>query len=451
LAGALSAVARRVAVIGGGWAGLSAAVSATQAGHHVTLFEMAAQLGGRARQVVHSPALALDNGQHILIGAYSQTLSLMRQVGADPDRLLLRRPLALVGPEGEGLRLGPGAPALAFVRAVLARRGWPLRERIGLLTAALRWRLGGFTADPQMTVAELTRGLAPSIQAALIEPLCVAALNTPAARASASVFLRVLRDALFSGPGSADLLLPRVPLSELLPAPAARWLSAAGADLRSGHRAMTLTARPTGWRLDHEDFDAVVLACTAPEAARLCQPHAPAWAGLAQGFEYEPIVTVYLRSPGTRLAQPMTTLVAGANAPAQFAFDLGAIDGAGARDGIFAFVVSGAHDWVERGLEACADATLHQARTVFSREWREAPTVLRTLAERRATFLCSPALVRPPVGVAAGLAAAGDYTEGPYPATLEGAVRSGAAAIRWLGAGASFDQAQAFTMQESAR
>ena len=441
-------MARRLAVIGGGWAGLSAAVAATQAGHPVTLFEMAAHLGGRARRVDCGPELSLDNGQHILIGAYRETLSLMRHVGAEPDHLLLRRPLALVGPDGDGLRLGAGAPALAFARAVLGRRGWHLGERLGLLVAALRWHLSGFTADPNMSVAELTSGLSPRIQVALIEPLCVAALNTSAPQASASVFLRVLRDALFSGPGSADLLLPRAPLSALLPDPAARWLKAAGVDLRCGRRAMALTPQPAGWRLDGEDFDAVVLACTAPEAARLCQAHSPAWAALAQGFDYEPIVTVYLRSQGTRLAEAMTTLAAGDDEPAQFAFDLGAIDGGGPRDGIFAFVVSGARQWTERGLEACAEATLRQAQRALRHEWQMAPTVLRTLIERRATFLCRPALVRPPVGVAAGLAAAGDYVDGPYPATLEGAVRSGSAAVRWLATTDSRHLARAFVMQE---
>ena len=91
----------RIAVIGGGWAGIAAAVTASEAGHRVTLFEMAPQLGGRARRVDE----ALDNGQHILIGAYSDTLALMRQVGADPEALLRRLPLALVDPHGNGLRL----------------------------------------------------------------------------------------------------------------------------------------------------------------------------------------------------------------------------------------------------------------------------------------------------------------------------------------------------------
>ena len=424
---------QRVAVIGGGWAGIAAAVRAVQAGHHVTLIEMAPQLGGRARRVDHD-GIALDNGQHILIGAYRDTLALMRCVGADPETLLRRQPLALVDAAGNGLRLPAGAPIAAFVRAVLGMRGWSLGERWALLGTALRWRWSGFQADARTSVAALTQGLSPRVRATLIEPLCVAALNTPAAQASARVFLHVLRDALFSGPGSADLLLPRAALSALLPEPAARWLAAAGAELHCGRRVGTLAAQAGGWSVDGERFDAVVLACTATEAARLTLPLAPHWAAQAGAFDYEPIATVYLESRGSRLAQPMTALASGADAPAQFVFDLGAIDGGGPRAGLFAFVVSGARGWAERGLEATTAATLRQALTAFAPgTWSEAPRPLRTLIERRATFLCVPGLVRPPTAIAAGLAAAGDYVDGPYPATLEGAVRSGAAAVAALG------------------
>jgi predicted NAD/FAD-binding protein len=169
-----------LAVVGAGWAGLAAAVHARAAGHAVTLFETARVAGGRARTVPHL-GLELDNGQHILIGAYRETLALMRRVGADPDRLLDRRPLALVDPHGHGLRLGRGAAVPAFVRGVLALRAWPLADRLALLRAALRWRLAGFRAAPHETVADLVRRLPLRVRESLIEPLCVAALNTPGA------------------------------------------------------------------------------------------------------------------------------------------------------------------------------------------------------------------------------------------------------------------------------
>ena len=425
-----AAQARTLAVIGAGWAGLAAAVHATRAGHRVTLFEMAPHAGGRARDVAHDGAV-LDNGQHILIGAYRDTLATMRLVGADPDWLLDRRPLALVDPQGHGLALPTGAPVPAFVRAVLALTDWPLGERLALLRAAMGWRWRGFVAKPSQTVAELVHVLPPRVRQTLIEPLCVAALNTPIELASAQIFLRVLRDALFSGPGAADLLLPRVSLGALFPEPALRWLAANGATLRLATRVHTLG---TQGLVDGERFDAVLLACSVHEAARLAQPLAPSWAERAAAFQHEPIVTVYLRSDGSRWQRPMVALSSDAAHPAQFAFDLGALDASnGSRAGRFAFVVSAAGHWVAEGLQATGRAVLAQAIQAFpSSAWHTPPTMLRCIAERRATFLCRPGLDRPTIAVAAQLAAAGDYVEGPYPSTLEGAVRSGITALKTL-------------------
>ncbi|MCR5864970.1 hydroxysqualene dehydroxylase HpnE [Aquincola sp. J276] len=419
----------RVAVIGGGWAGLAAAVAGVQRGAQVTLFEMAPQLGGRAREVPMD-GLPLDNGQHILIGAYRHTLALMRTVGASPEALLLRCPLALVYPDGSGLRLPPGSAIPAFVRGVLAYPGWGWRDRASLLLAAGRWGASGFRCAPRDGVAQLTRSLSPAVRQQLIEPLCVAALNTPTQRASGRVFLRVLRDALFSGAGSADLLLPRASLGALLPAPAQAWLQSRGATVRMGQRVQQLQREGSAWQVEGQAFDQVLLATSAREAARLAQPLAPAWAARAAAFDYEPIITVYLRCPGARLPLPMMALQAGPQAPAQFVFDLGALAGDRGTHGVFAFVISGARDWAALGLEATAEATLLQAQAAFAPgTWPVVPTVLRTLAERRATFLCTPGLDRPPAAVAPGLWAAGDYVEGPYPATLEGAVRAGQAAL----------------------
>jgi squalene-associated FAD-dependent desaturase len=420
----------RLAVIGGGWAGIAAAVQAVQAGHDVTLYEMAPRLGGRARSVDFD-GLTLDNGQHILIGAYRDTLALMRRVGADPDKLLLRQPLALTFPDGQGLELRPGAAVPALLGAIVRRAGWRWGDRFALLRAAAGWRLARFRCDPGWTVARLTASLPARVRSELIDPLCVAALNTPATHASATVLLRVLADALFGAAGGADLLLPRRPLDELLPLPAARWLAARGATLHFGCRVQALQGDAGGrWRVDGAAFDAVVLACTVGEAARLTRDVAPAWSALAAAFVHEPIVTVYLRSPGTRLPRAMTALHEGAGAPAQFVFDHGCIGG---DDGLFAAVVSGARDWVGRGLDATAQAVLRQLVADFAPgTWRSTPRPVRTLAEKRATFACVPGLLRPPRAVAPKLVAAGDYVDGPYPSTLEGAVRSGLAAIESL-------------------
>ncbi|MEO8060288.1 MAG: hydroxysqualene dehydroxylase HpnE [Burkholderiales bacterium] len=415
-----------MAVVGGGWAGLAAAIEATRCGHQVTLFEMGPQLGGRSRGV-NAVGTMLDNGQHILIGAYTQTLALLRTVGVDLQATLLRTPLRITYPEGAGLQLQAGSPVFAFARAVIGLRLWRWRDRLALLAAAGGWALRGFRCNPALTVSQLCRRLPAKVRQELIDPLCVAALNTPSGDASATVFLRVLKDALFSGPGSADLLLPRASLSDLLPLPAARWLQAAGARIELSCRVNRVAAQGQQWLLDDELFDHVVLATTAVEAARLVQDIAPGWANVAAALHYEPIVTVYLRGKGARLPEPMLALRADVNAPAQFVFDRGQLGGPA---GLLAFVISGAQPWVDAGQAATLQATLAQAQAVLGAFLRGPLEPLQVLAEKRATFRCTPALQRSPMRIAAGLFAAGDHVAGPYPATLEGAVRSGIEAVR---------------------
>ena len=121
----------------------------------------------------------------------------------------------------------------------------------------------------------------------------------------------------------------------------------------------------------------------------------------------------------------MVALRESATEPAQFAFDLGQL---GQHPGLFSLVVSGAAPWVAQGLAATGAAALAQARAHF--QWVTPPKIVRVLSEKRATFACTPDLIRPDAAIAPGIWAAGDYLAGPYPATLEGAVRSGLSASR---------------------
>ena len=419
---------KRLAVIGAGWAGLAAAVRAVQRGHEVTVFEMATVPGGRARSVDHGGEV-LDNGQHILIGAYRECLALMGQVGVDPKRVLHRQPLALVDAQGRGLRLRPGPAPWAFGRAVLTHQAWAPQDRLALLASGVGWALRRFQAPEPQTVRALCRNLPAIVYRELVEPLCVAALNTPAQEASAQVFLTVLRDGLFGAPGCADLLLPRRPLGELFPEPAWTWLAGQGARLAVRTRVTSLAPHTReGWSVQGERFDGVVLACSAQEAARLAGPHGPGWAATAAALPEEAIATVVVDAPGGRLAAPMVSLPDG---PAQFAFDQGAL---GATPGRFTFVVSGATAALERGREALAEAVVAQAGSAFPQACAPDRLTLRTcIVERRATFRCVAGLQRPPPVIAPGLLAAGDYVQGPYPATLEGAVRSGLSAAGQFG------------------
>ncbi|WP_295850592.1 hydroxysqualene dehydroxylase HpnE [uncultured Xylophilus sp.] len=407
----------KVAVVGAGWAGLACAVAAVSAGHAVTVFEAGRTAGGRARTVNGTPPL--DNGQHILIGAYTDTLALMRTVGADPDALLLRLPLTLRFPDGGGIALPRWPAPLDLLAGIATARGWSWADRWSLLRAALRWRWAGFRCAPEATVADLCAGIARRPMEDLIDPLCVSALNTPADEASGAVFLRVLHDALFAAPRGGDLLLPRADLGALLPEPAQRWLAARRAAVLTGHRVQTVVADGAGWQVDGVAFARVVLACPPGEAARLARatgdPAAAAWADRADALRFEAIATVYATAL-RGLAEPMLALRStdATQAPAQFVFDRGRLGGPA---GLLAFVVS-ASRLPRADIEA---GVVRQAADALGTEIR----VVQTIVEKRATFACTPGLARPGLHIAPGLLACGDYLDGPYPATLEGAVRSG--------------------------
>ena len=435
-----------IAVVGAGWAGLSAAVHAVLGGHSVTLLDAAPQAGGRARKLeIALPDGSLcpvDNGQHILIGAYRDSLALMRKVGAPVDAGLLRLPLTLLFPNGDGLRL-PSAPVpLDVLIGVAVARGWTLADKASLLRAALGWQLRGFQCDPSDTVRSLCRGIRPNVLHSLIEPLCVSALNTPADRASGTVFLRVLQDSLLGGRGASHLLLPRLDLGHLLAEPALNWLQQRGAEVRLGQTVQGLSQQAQGWQLHSQGayaidgiFDRVIWATSASVAARLfAQPHPGVpvalhaamlrWAASAAALRYEAITTVYVWAPGTRLPQPLLALPSVADSPAQFVFDRGQLGGP---MGLLALVVS-ASTTDRQHLQA---DVLHQAARELAPWLNGRPMqVLQTVVEKRATFACTPGLQRPAQHVAPGLMACGDYIEGPYPATLEGAVRSGIAAAQ---------------------
>ena len=440
---------QKVAVIGAGWAGMAAAIAHRQAGRQVTVFEAARTVGGRARAVPgvlpDGTAATLDNGQHILIGAYTESLRLMRLVGVDPTTALLRLPLTLQFPDGQGLQLPDLAPPLDALLGIVRAKGWGWQDKVALLRTATAWQLRGFRCAPHTSVADLCAPLTPRLMAEFIDPLCVSALNTPAREASGQVFLRVLQDSLFSGRGGSNLLLPRTDLGALFPEAAMRWLVQQGGQVVTGQRIQRLVPLPSvRWQLAWtggaaqgseatDAFDHITLACPSWEAARLVEglattaglAAAARWSATASALRFEAITTVYAHASGARLPLPMLALRNTAEHPAQFVFDRGQLDG---QQGLLAFVVSasdGDRALIEQQVlqQAAAQLGLPGLRPV------------QTVVEKRATFACTPGLQRPAMQVLPGLTACGDYVEGPYPATLEGAVLSGTAVAACAAAG----------------
>jgi squalene-associated FAD-dependent desaturase len=453
----------KLAIVGAGWAGMAAAVRATQAGHQVTVFEASRTLGGRARQVSWPQStLCTDNGQHILLGAYTRSLAVMKTVGVAPQEALHRLPLKLAGFEtGHGFEI-KHPTILGLVLAIARARDWPWHERLSLMRQAAGWRLNQFKCAEHLTVAELCKSLGPLVFRELITPLCESALNTPIEAASARVFLKVLHDALLGVQDGSDVLIPATDLSSLFPNPAARWLEQRGAQVWLGSRVDAIIScislssgsgslRPL-WRLRDQTYDGLILATPPWVASKLVEQFSHtvndsdlvaslrSWSQAAAALRPIGIATVYLKTKGLQLPGPMLHLKSSPDEPAQFVFDCGQLGGP---PELWACVVS-AYTGSPVGPADSGSLAVRVVQQIQQLREVQRPSScggsaiehFQTVVEKRATFACTPGLIRPWPDIANGtgapLWACGDYLEGPYPATLESAVRSAETTVKRL-------------------
>ena len=424
--------ARRVAVIGGGWAGMAAAVELATQNIAVTVFEAAQTLGGRARRVV-SHGANLDNGLHILIGAYSETVRLIRLVRrSDQPQDLLRSPLRLQVEPAFRMRAWPLPAPLHVAAALLFASGLSWPEKMAAVRFMRHVRSRDFRCEAGTTVAALVkRHRQPqSIVEYLWDPLCVSALNTNPDQADAQVFLNVLRDSLAGPRAASDLLLPQVDFSALFPEPAAELVRRHDGQVRLGETVTSLQIRDNGFDVtatSTERFSDVIVAVAPHRLAQLVG-HIPQLASqleLVRQFEYQPIYSVFLQYP-QQVALP-APMIGMRDSLVQWVFDRGTLCG---QPGMMGVVISasGPHQALDR--EQLANQVHRELAEKFSLpepEWSQ------VIAEKRATFACAPDLRRPAnVTPLPGLLLAGDYTESPYPATLEAAVRSGSQCARHI-------------------
>jgi squalene-associated FAD-dependent desaturase len=389
---------------------MAAAVTLAARGAAVTVFESGPVPGGRARRVT-TGGRTLDNGQHILVGAYATLFSLMRTVGV-PQDAVLRVPLELRYADGFRLRALFLPAPFGLLGGLLAARGLPWRERFDAVRFMLAMRRQRFRLAADCSVRQLLERHAQQgrIGHYLWKPLCISALNTPPELASANVFLAVLRDTLAGESEASDLVLPRVDLSRLFPEPAAQWLRARGADVRCEAPVRDLDAL-------RAQFDAVILA-VGPHQLKALAP------ALVAEFDYQPITTCYLQyAEKVRLPFPMLGLADGL---VQWVFDRGALTGA---QGLLAAVISAQGEHQAMTQDALAQRC--HAELAAALPGLPAPQWSRVIAEKRATIAVGAGLARPrqETGLP-GVWLAGDYTDPEYPPTLEAAARSGVRAAQ---------------------
>jgi hydroxysqualene dehydroxylase len=390
----------KVAVVGGGLAGLSAALELVDTGHEVTLYEARPTLGGAVQTLPRrdgDPEPPPDNGQHIALGCFREYLRFLERIGQSGSVRRMRLELPVIDESGRTATIRPSAAALLRYRHI------SVGERLALLRALARW-----DDEPRAaTFGEELRARAQSSRSVdrfwdvFIRP----ALNLRADEAAAEAGIFTVRTALLGERSDSDLILPTRPLGEMHGEAAGRALEAAGATIETGVRVDDLESL---------DAEAVVLAVP------------PANSELG----YSPIVSLHLWFDRALLRAPLAALL---GSDAHWVFDRGALTGHEPDRGQYLTVVSsGAPELMElRGKELveriAGEITerLGEAELLWSRVSREPHATIAVRpgsdAHRRGPRTDRPNVVR-----------AGAWTATGWPPTMEGAVRSGRAAVQAL-------------------
>jgi squalene-associated FAD-dependent desaturase len=433
-----------VAIIGGGCAGLSAAATLVDRGYQVTLFESARHLGGRTRSVafkINGLMQILDNGQHILLGAYTETLSLLKKVGVNEKQALLRLPLQINMQSQSGktvfkfksYRLLPSPFNLLF--GLLFCHGLRLSERINAikLMRFLQQNHYQIASDKPLLLFLIHHFQSKRLIEYLWEPICLAALNTPIDKASTRVFLNVLRDSFSGSKHNSDFLLPRLDLSQILVAPLAHYIQSKGGMIKLNQSVIHIIQNQQRFTLETRnenfDFSHVIIATSPRHMAKLISglPKLNQVATQTERYEYQPIYTIYLQYPHqTKLPAEIYGL---SNSIGQWVFDRGRLCG---QHNLISVVVSAEGKHQKLTQDQLAFEIAKELSRAFPNLHK--PLWHKVIAEKRATFSCIPKLERPAnPSLLQNLYFAGDYTYADYPATIEGAVRSGAYCANLIG------------------
>jgi squalene synthase HpnD len=432
---------KKVVVLGAGYAGLAAATGLILRGHDVTLLEGRALLGGRAHSFVDARSgLVLDNGQHILMGCYHETLGLLRQLGV-MDRLYSPPRLAVpfVSEKGRSVLAATAPDPLHLLSALLGYGELSTADKMSAIRLAIRLRLGQKPLTNEPVGAWMRRwGQTPNIVRALWEPLCIAALNEPVATGSARLFATVIRRSFLAGAADSTILLSRVGLSELF-APEARKL------LEMCRGTLRLQTPVTGLRFEGTTLREINLgdgSSLQPEAVVSALPwHVlrgllPGESKLARAcgqIQDAPIVSLHLWLDRPVLREPFVGLL---DSPVHWVFSRAHIhgaDAAGQEGHVITAVVSGARDLVDKTGAELEELTLRELGR-FLPEARDVRVLHRMVYKARsATFAATPEteLLRPEATTEwSNFWLAGDWTNTGLPATIEGAIMSGARAAR---------------------
>jgi squalene-associated FAD-dependent desaturase len=436
----MSESAPRVAVVGGGLAGLAAALACADGGASVTLFEAKKWLGG-ATSSFERDGLMIDTGQHVFLRCCTAYRGFLDRLGATGlTTLQPRMDIPVLAPGGRASRLRRnGWPAPLHLGSSLARyRFLSPADRLRSIGAALALR-GLDPGAPELDAQTFGSWLRARRQSdAAIRYLWdlfgLPTLNLPADQASLALAAKVFRTGLLERNDAADIGIPSVSLAELHARPAEKALRAAGADIRLGSKVREVLVGPDGAiGVGGDDgvaeVDAAIVAVPNDRVATLLPPGALADPDAPARLRLSPIVNVHVvyDRPVTRLR-----FAAAVDSPVQWVFDRTAP--AGLTDGQYlAISLSGASEIVDDPVEHFRERFVPALAQLFPDAARAQVRQFLVTRERGATFRQAPgtAALRPGAETSVPrVFLAGAWTETGWPATMEGAVRSGMTAAR---------------------
>jgi hydroxysqualene dehydroxylase len=404
----------KVAVVGGGLAGLAAALDLVDAGHAVTVLEARPTLGGAVQTLPEregDPEPPPDNGQHIALGCFTEYLRFLERIGEGSSYIRERLALPVLAEDGKVAAIEASLPAL------LRYTHLSLRERMRLPVTTLRLRSA--QSQPDETFGRLLRRLGETDSSingfwdVFIRP----ALNLPCDEVDACEGLFTVRTALLGPRANSDLILPTRPLGWMHGDAAGGALQAAGATILTDTRVSSI---------DELDADAVVVAVPPRESARLLGEPEPA-------LEDSPIVSVHLWFDRPLLDQPLAALL---GSDAHWVFDRGSLTGSRPERGQYLTVVSSG---VPELLEVRGRELVERIAGQLTERLGEAELLWsRVSREPYATVALRPGVHRPGVETSRpNVARAGSWTDTGWPATMESAIRSGRRAAQHILSGIS--------------
>lgn len=420
-----------IIVAGGGWSGLAAAVKLTSEGHKVRLIEASPELGGRAR-TINTNHMQLDNGQHILLGAYKNTLELTKLLNLKESDLFTRKHLNLkIQDRNNCFHIQSTSLPSPFhmLLALVSAKGISIKEKILISYCWFFMLANQFKTKRDTSVLDYLKKHKQSDNIIKIfwEPLCIGALNTLTNKASMQVFLAVLKHSFTQKSAYSDILLPKKCLGDLLPVPAAEFINDNGGRVSTGVRLLEIQ---TNSHMIHNvrtnesqlQCEHLILATPYQQTLKLLStiPKQSKLVSQLQKLCPEPITTLYLQYPETvKINNDMIGFV---DTTTQWLIDRKSCG----QPGLIAAIISASGPHADMEKHILTKMIISEIKTLFP-DWPE-PISTKLIREKHATFSCHTGInhLRPISGnIGHNIWLAGDYTDTGLPATIEGAVLSG--------------------------